>query len=80
MLNNLYFLRGQFYHATREDAEISFIKPLVGLARFELADLPSVRKVEMFRAVSARLRFGHRSRRVGLLGLEKKREFAKNRG
>lgn len=61
----------QFYHATREDAEISFVKPLSGNARYEIADLPSVRNVEVFRAVPARLRFGHRSRRVSLLGLEK---------
>ncbi len=60
----------QFDHATREDAEITFIKPLSGKARYEIADLPAVRTVEMFRAVPARLRFGHRVRRVGLLGLE----------
>jgi putative ABC transport system permease protein len=60
----------QFYHATREDAEITFSRPLSGNVRYEIADLPSVRQVEMFRAVPARLRFGHRSRRIGLLGLE----------
>lgn len=60
----------QFYYSTREDAEITFTQPLSGDARFELESLPGVRRVEMFRAVPARLRFGHRSRRVGLLGLE----------
>lgn len=60
----------QFYHSTREDAEISFTQPISGDVRFELENLPAVRRVEMFRTVPARLRFGHRSRRVALLGLE----------
>ncbi len=60
----------QFYHTQREDAQILFTKPLSGAVRYEIAGLPAVRRVEMFRAVPARLRFGHRSRRVGLLGLE----------
>jgi putative ABC transport system permease protein len=60
----------QFYHTQREDAQILFTKPLPGVVRHEIAALPAVRRVEMFRAVPARLRSGHRSRRVGLLGLE----------
>lgn len=60
----------QFYHAQREDAQVTFNRPLSGRVRFELAALPAVTDVEVFRAVPARLRFGHRSRRVGLLGLE----------
>lgn len=60
----------QFYHIQREDVQITFTKPLSGTVGYEIANLPAVRRVEMFRAVPARLRFGHRSRRVGLLGLE----------
>jgi putative ABC transport system permease protein len=60
----------QFYHAMRDDVQITFIKPLSGEVRYEITELPAVRRGEMFRAVPARLRFGHRSRRVGLLGLE----------
>jgi putative ABC transport system permease protein len=60
----------QFYHIQREDAQVAFTKPLSGAVRYEIADLPAVRKVETFRAVPARLRSGHRSRRVGLLGLD----------
>lgn len=60
----------QFYHTQREDAQILFTRPLSGAVRYEIAGLPAVRRVEMFRAVPARLRFEHRSRRVGLLGLE----------
>lgn len=60
----------QFHHTQREDAQITFTKPLSGAARYEIARLPTVRSVELFRAVPVRLRFGHRSRRVGLLGLE----------
>lgn len=61
----------QFYHSLREDAGITFTRPLSGKVRFEILNLPAVRSVEMFRAVSARLRFGHRSRQIGLLGLER---------
>ena len=67
----------QFYHAQREDAEITFTQPLAGAVRYELARLPAVRRVEMFRAVPARLRSGHRSRRVALLGLEAGGELRK---
>lgn len=60
----------QFNHTMREDAQIIFNKPLDGRVRYEIAELPAVRSVETFRVVPARLRFGHRTRRVGLLGLE----------
>ena len=60
----------QFYHTVREDAGLTFSRPLSGDVRFEVQNLPNVRRVEVFRAVPARIRFGHRSRRVGVLGLE----------
>lgn len=67
----------QFYHVEREDAQITFTKPISGTVRYEIANLPAIREVEMFRAVPARLRFGHRSRRVGLLGLQSNGELRK---
>lgn len=67
----------QFYHSIREDVSISFTKPLSGKVKFEIENLPAVRSVETFRSVPARLRFGHRSRYVGLLGLESKGSLRK---
>ena len=60
----------QFVKATREDVAITFNSPRPQRARQELADLPGVQKVETFRVASARAVSGHRSRRIGLLGVE----------
>jgi putative ABC transport system permease protein len=59
----------QFRTVQREDLTVSFHEPLRADARFALASLPGVLRAEPFRAVSARLRHGHASRRVALLGL-----------
>lgn len=60
----------QFHQVVRNDIDIVFRQPLPGRVRHELASLPGVTRAEVFRAVPARLRFEHRSRRVGLLGVE----------
>jgi putative ABC transport system permease protein len=59
----------QFHTLQREDVTVGFYEPRPANVRFELAQLPGVLRVEPFREVPVRLRFGHRSRRVGLLGL-----------
>lgn len=59
----------QFRSAQREDVAVSFHEPLSSAARFELESLPGVLAVEPYRAVPARVRFEHRSRRVAVLGL-----------
>lgn len=60
----------QFRFVYREDAVVAFNEPRPARARYELERLPGVIRVETFRAVPARLSFGHRARRVGLLGVE----------
>jgi putative ABC transport system permease protein len=60
----------QFNNVYREDANVVFNEPRPARARFDVASLPGVMRVEAYRTVAARLRFEHRSRRVGLLGVE----------
>lgn len=59
----------QFHTIQREDVTVVFQEPRSARARHALAQLPGVLRVEPFREVPSRLRFGHRSRRVGILGL-----------
>lgn len=60
----------QFSYVAREDVIVTFNEPRTGNARFDLMNMPGVMRVEPFRAVAARIRFEHRSRRVGIMGLE----------
>lgn len=60
----------QFVQAIREDAVITFNNPRPQRARLELEAMPGVSGVETFRAVPVRIVGGHRSKRVGLLGVE----------
>lgn len=59
----------QFRSAQREDVAVAFHEPLSARAAFELAALPGVLAAETYRAVAARIRFEHRSRRVAVMGL-----------
>ncbi len=59
----------QFHTIQREDVTIVFQDARTARARYELAQLPGVLRVEPYREIPARLRYEHRSRRVGLLGL-----------
>ena len=65
----------QFREIQREDMTILFQQPRPRETRFEIERLPGVRRAEPFRAVPARLRFEHRSRRVALLGLDRDAEL-----
>lgn len=60
----------QFEKVIRDDVNVIFYQPRPGRTRYDLANLPGVVDVEVFRSVPARLRFGHRSKRVGLLGAQ----------
>ncbi len=60
----------QFNEVVRNDVDVAFYNPHPGRTRYDLANLPGVMKTEVFRAVPARIRFEHRTRRVGLLGAE----------
>ncbi len=60
----------QFRIVQRDDVTVIFHDPLPARARHDLMHLPGVLRAEPFRAVPVRLRFGHRSRRVALMGLQ----------
>ena len=59
----------QFRLVEREDVRLAFNDPLPARAAHAVAHLPGVLAVEPFRAVAARVRFEHRTRRVPLMGL-----------
>jgi putative ABC transport system permease protein len=59
----------QFFTARRQHVTVAFAEPAGPRAAHELGQMPGVLRCEPFRAVGVRLRAGHRSRRVGLMGL-----------
>jgi len=65
-----YLVQIQFRTAQRDDVTISLAEPHGGQARYDVNHLEGVLHSESFRIVPARLRFGHRSKRIGLQGLE----------
>jgi putative ABC transport system permease protein len=65
-----YLVQVQFRTAQRDDVTISLGEPHGEQARYDVSHLTGVLHSESFRIVPARLRFGHRSKRIGLLGLE----------
>ncbi len=60
----------QFHRKFRHDVSVVFNEPRPSRARYDLAHLPGVLRVEPYRVVAARLRFGHRTRRLGIVGLD----------
>jgi putative ABC transport system permease protein len=60
----------QFRLVERADVTVTFAEALSARARHAVARLPGVLAAEPFRAVPVRLRFGHRTHRVALTGLE----------
>ena len=70
-----YLMDFQFRQVQREDMTIVFNEPRSSRVRYEVANLPGVIDSEVFRLVSARLRFQHRSYRTALTGLEPQGEF-----
>ena len=61
----------QFRQVQREDLTVTFVEPTSWRAKYELRSLPGVTRAEAFRSVGVRLRFGHRTYRTGILGLER---------
>ncbi|MBI5500724.1 MAG: FtsX-like permease family protein [Deltaproteobacteria bacterium] len=59
----------QFRRAQLEDATVTFVEPRDPAVVHELHAVPGVTAVEPFRAVPAVLRAGHRTYRIGILGL-----------
>jgi putative ABC transport system permease protein len=65
-----YVLELEFRTAQRQDVTVSFNETRPARAIGEIRHLPGVMRAEPFRGVAARLRFGHRERRLGIMGLE----------
>ena len=65
----------QFRHVQRENVTVVFRTPRPASVRYELSRLPGVLRAEPFRSAPVRLRAGHRSRRVALLGLAESGEL-----
>lgn len=64
-----YMVRVQFQTAQRDDVTVTFNEPHGEQAQYDVQHLTGVLHAEPFRMVPAKLRFAHRSRRVGLQGL-----------
>lgn len=65
----------QFNNVQREDVMVSFHEPRAASIAFDLAHLPGVLRVEPFRQVPVRLRFGHRTRLTSITGLSEGAEL-----
>jgi putative ABC transport system permease protein len=65
-----YLVQVQFRTAQRDDVTVSLFEPHGEQARYDIEHLKGTLRSETFRIVPARLRFGHRTKRIGLLGLE----------
>ena len=59
----------QFFRVQRYDVSLGFVEPGSPRAVHDAAHLPGVLRVEPFRAVPARVRFGPAHRRVGVTGV-----------
>jgi putative ABC transport system permease protein len=66
-----YLLTFQWDVAQRQNVTLSLIEPSSASAISDIHSLPGVMKVEPFRSVPARLRYGHQSRRLGVMGLSR---------
>ncbi len=65
-----YLIDFQFRKAQRQDLMVSFVEPATASVMHELRQLDGVVESETIRSVASRIRFEHRSRRVGIMGLE----------
>jgi putative ABC transport system permease protein len=63
------YLEGSLRREQRYDLAVSFVRPVSPRALRQLAAIPGVRRAEGTRAAPARIRFGHRTRDVALVGL-----------
>lgn len=65
-----YMVQVQYGMSQREDIAVTFTDPASRRAQFDLAGLPGVQHVEVFRAVPVRLRHGHNTYRTAVRGVE----------
>jgi len=64
-----YLIDQQFQIAQRQDITVALVEPVAGSIVRDVQHLPGVIRAEPVRSVAARMTFGHRSRRVGIMGL-----------
>jgi len=64
-----YLIEVQWQDAQRQDVTISLIEPGSASALSDMQHLPGVVQAEPFRGVPARVRFGHRTRRIAITGV-----------
>jgi putative ABC transport system permease protein len=67
----------QFAVAQRQDVTVAFTGPRAPGVRHDLAHLPGVERVEAFRSVPVRIQSGHRTRQIGLMGMEPRPELSR---
>jgi putative ABC transport system permease protein len=60
----------QFVRSQKEDMKVAFTEPTSRRALYELKELPGVHYAETFRTVPARFRYGSRSYRTAISGIE----------
>lgn len=65
----------QFRAVDREDFSVGFTNPVHVRAQHELASVPGVSRVELFRSTAVRIRYGHHSRQILLTGLARDAEL-----
>lgn len=70
MLDGLnYVMESEFNVAQRQDLMVTFAEPTPGRVQQDAKQLPGVIAAEPFRSIPVRLRSGHHSRRLGIMGL-----------
>ncbi len=64
-----YIMNFQFALSQRQDLMVTFTEPTTARALYELQHLPGVVRCEPIRSTATRFHFRHRTRRVGIIGL-----------
>lgn len=64
-----YLIEQQFKIAQRQDMTVAFVEPATSSVLHDIENLPGVIRAEPIRGIATRMRFEHRSRRVGIIGL-----------
>ena len=65
-----YMVEIQFRQTQREDMTVTFVEPTSRKAVYEMKRVPGVEHAEVFRSVPVVMRFGHRSYRTSIRGVE----------
>ena len=65
-----YMMDFQFRKAQRQDLTVTFVEPATASVMYEMKHLTGVLDNETMRSIATRIHFQHRSRRIGVMGLE----------